>query len=179
MRWVIWIFPDVVTAVVTRDLADDGVTTSQGLATDGDALYAVGLHSESTAGSGRHGDGAGGADSYFGLDDVLCPVAFGGGDIAGQGEVGERGDGDVVGTANAGFEHAAAPYGDAELLGYVVNGDGFGEATDAACLDVDDLPAAEFESCAGVTTVANTLVETDSRVDTMLQSGVEIEVIVP
>jgi hypothetical protein len=67
-----------------------------------------------------------------------------------------------VGAADAGFEHAAAPDGDAELLGDVVDGDGFGEAADAAYLDVDDFAAAKFEGCAGVAAVANALVEADA-----------------
>ena len=143
------------------------------------ALDAIGLDGEAAAGRGGYGDGSVGADGDFGLDDVLRPVAVGGGDVAGEREVRQRGEGDVVGAADAGLEHAAAPDGDAELLGDVVDGDGFGEAADAAYLDVDDLAAAEFEGGARVAAVADALVEADAGLDAALQHGVEVEVVVP
>ena len=54
-------------------------------------------------------------------DDVLLPVALAGGDVAGQDEVGKRGERDVVGAADAGLEHASAPDGDAGGLREVVD----------------------------------------------------------
>src|SRR5580700_7512802 len=80
----------------------------------------------------------------FRIDDVFLPVAFGGGDGSGQAEVLQRGKRDVVGAADAGFEHATAP--DWDLLGVadVVDFHGFAETADPADFDVDDA------ACAGL-----------------------------
>ena len=53
---------------------------------------------------GRDGDGR--------FDDVLFPITMGRRYVAGEREAGEGGHCDVVGSADAGFEHSAAPNGD-------------------------------------------------------------------
>jgi hypothetical protein len=98
---------------------------------------------------------------------------LGGGDIAGEGEVGERGEGDVVGAADAGFEHAAAPDGDVALLAEVVDFEGFGEAADAAEFDVDDAAGVEADGLFGVVGGADALVEADGG----LEGGLELDVV--
>src|ERR1700726_13868 len=102
---------------------DAGVGLEGGFA-DGERLDAVAQHLEASAGGVGHGDLALGAYGDGGLDDVLVPVAAGGGDIAGEREVGQRGERDVVRAADAGLKHTAAPDGNATLGGGVVHGDG-------------------------------------------------------
>ena len=50
------------------------------------------------------------AHRNFRVNDVFGPIALAGGNITGQGESRQRGHGDVVGAADAGLEHAAAPH---------------------------------------------------------------------
>jgi hypothetical protein len=45
------------------------------------------------------------------FDHVFAPVSFARRNVAGQGETFERGNGDVVRSADAGFKHSAAPDG--------------------------------------------------------------------
>src|ERR1700730_2871522 len=61
--------------------------------------------------SGRGGDRnrAAGGDFYRRINDVFLPIALAGRYVSGQRVAGERRDGDVVGSTDAGFEHAAAP----------------------------------------------------------------------
>lgn len=66
-----------------QDSACHGVATTKRLAANRNALNAVGLYGESAARRSGNGDGAGGTDGDLWLDNVLGPVAFGGGDIAG------------------------------------------------------------------------------------------------
>ena len=82
-------------------------------------------------------------------------------------------------AADAGLEHAAAPDRDAALFGGVVDGDGLGEAADAADLDVDDAAGLHVDGGECVAAVANGFVETDAGVEALLQHGVEVEVVVP
>src|ERR1017187_6175678 len=79
-----------------------------------------------------------------GRDDVLLPVALTGGDVAGEHEVGQAGEGDVVGAPDAGLQHAAAPDRDAGGLGDIVHAFGLAESGDPAELDVDDAAGAQL-----------------------------------
>ena len=110
---------------------------------DGEGGYAILAGSEAYAGGLRDLDCALGSYGYFGRDYVFVPVAFAGGDVAGEREIGERGQRDVLGTADAGFEHAAAPDGDAVLLTKIVNAPPEGVAADAPELYVDDFAGPE------------------------------------
>ena len=82
-------------------------------------------------------------------------------------------------SADAGLQHSTAPDRDAVALGYVVDGDGLGEAAYAAYLDVQDAAAAELQGCLGVAAVAYALVQADGRLEALLELGVEIKVVVP
>jgi len=148
------------------------VTDSEGLNAALDDLKAT------TNGVG-HYDLSSAADGDGRLDDVLLPVTAGGGDIAGQREVGQGRERNVVGTADAGLEHAAAPDRNAPLGGRVVNGDGFAEAADSPALDVDDAAGFHVDRGESVAAVADGLVEADGGVEALLQQGVEVEVVVP
>ena len=54
-------------------------------------------------------------------DDVALPIALARRDVAGQHEIRQRGERDVVRAADARFEHAAAPDRDAVRLGDIVH----------------------------------------------------------
>jgi hypothetical protein len=88
-------------------------------------------------------------------------------------------EGDVVGTADAGLEHAAAPDGDPTLGRRVMDGDGLGEASYATDFDVDDAAGVHVDGGEGVAAVAYGFVEADRGVEALLQHGVEVEVVVP
>ena len=48
-------------------------------------------------------------DGDFRFDEVFCPVALAGRNIAGQRVAGKRGNSNIVSAADAAFKHAAAP----------------------------------------------------------------------
>ena len=122
--------------------------------------------------------GAVGRDGYFGGDYVLVPVAGAGGDIAGERKIGKCGHGDVVGAANAGFEHAATPDRDIQF---------FWQrswmrlrlemAADPAELDVDDFAGAESDGGFCLFIGVNTFVKADGRLETFLDVYVAEEIV--
>ena len=105
------------------------------------------------------------------------PVAGGGADVAGQSEIGLRGHGDVVSAADAGFEHASAPDGDGVFLAEIVDAAGFVVATDAAKFDVDDFAGAESDGGFGLFVGVDALIETDRRLNGLLDFDVAEEVV--
>src|SRR5271170_4405130 len=117
-------------------------------------------------------------DFHFRLDDVFGPVAAAGGDVAGEGEIWQRGHGDVVRAADAGFQHSAAPDGYGFLLAEIVNAAGWGVAADAAQFYIDDLAGADFDGGAGMLDIVNAFVEADRRIELALQRGVGVNVVV-
>src|SRR5207253_1421785 len=149
------------------------------VAANGEGLDAIALYFEAAADRGWHDDLAFGADGDSGFDDVLRPVTAGSGDVTGKREVGQRGEGDVVGAADSGLEHAAAPDGDSPFGGGVVNAYRLAEAADAADLDVDDAAGFHIDGGEGVAAVADGFVETDVGFEAFLEHGVEVEVVVP
>src|ERR1700723_977120 len=146
---------------------------------DGELLDEVGADLVAAPGRVGNGNFAGRRNGDLGLDDVFTPVAPGCGDIAWQGEVFQRREGDVMGAADARLEHTAAPDWDAALLGRVVDGDGFGKSPHAAKLDVDDLAGLHLDGGQSVTAVVNGFVEADGGLQALLQQGVVEEVVVP
>src|SRR5690606_42166501 len=80
----------------------------------------------------------------FGVDDVSCPVAAARREVAGQAEVGEGSERDVVGAADAALQHPAAPYRDAVGRAEVVDGARGGEPPYPSRFDVDDAAASEI-----------------------------------
>lgn len=99
---------------------------------EGERGYAILARDKADAGGGGDLDRTLGIDGYFGGDDVFVPVSLAGGDVAGKREIGESGHGDVLGAADAGFEHPTTPDGDGILLAEVVNAFCLEEAADAA-----------------------------------------------
>jgi hypothetical protein len=75
---------------------------------------------------------------YFGLDDVLNPVALACGDISGIDKSRERRHRDVVCSTNTGFEHASAPYRDAIFEAVSLDAASNGVTTYTAEFDVDN-----------------------------------------
>src|SRR3984885_8457209 len=69
---------------------------------------------------------------HFRIDDVFLPVSLRGRDVSGQAEILQRRQRDVVGPADAGFEHAPAPdrnsLGEADFVDLL----GFAKATHAS-----------------------------------------------
>ena len=119
-----------------------------------------------------------GVVSTGGLDDVALPVALAGRDIAGQHEIRQRGERDVVRAPDAGFQHAAAPHRDAGGLRDIVHALGLAESAHAAQLDVDDAAGAQADGLLGVVRGADALVQADGRLELGLQRGVVDDVVV-
>src|SRR5438270_347113 len=67
----------------------------------------------------------------FRRNDVFRQVTLAGRHVAREREIWQRGQGNVVRTPDAGFEHAAAPYGNAILLAKIVNAPRHREAAHA------------------------------------------------
>src|SRR5690242_459743 len=82
-------------------------------------------------------------------------------------------------TPDATLEHAAAPDWNIVCLCHIVNGNRFAEATHASDFDVDDSAGAQFNRSSSATRMVNRLVETDARLQCLLQAGVKIKIIVP
>src|SRR5271163_1742227 len=99
------------------------------------------------------------SDFHFRLDDVFGPVAAASGDIAGQREIRQRGHGDVVRAADAGFEHAAAPDGDGFLLAEIVDAAGGGVPANATEFHIDDFAGSDFDGGAGMLDIMDAFVE--------------------
>src|SRR5215469_2015895 len=125
------------------------------------------------------GDDALRRHDYFGFDDVIFPIALRGRDVAWQLEIQKCRECHIVGAANSGFEHAAAPHGYGEALGDVVHCDGVGEAANAPYFDVDDATGAKLERGFRVARAADGFVEAYRGFYRFLQAGVEVEVVVP
>src|SRR5712664_1817735 len=130
--------------------------------------------------SGRGGDGnrAAGRDFDGRIDEVFFPIAFAGGNVAGQSVAGQGRDGDVANAPDAAFEHATAPDRNVARQAERLDLASAGVAADAAELDVNDARGAEVESSLGITRVANGLVEANRSLQLLLEPGV-IENVVP
>src|ERR1044071_483118 len=130
---------------------------------DGDALDVLEIERVSESGLVADGDGATRRGLDRRLNDVALPVAFAGGNVAGQHEVRQRRHRDIVRATDAGFEHAAAPHRNAGRLRYVVHLLRLGEAADAPQLDIDDAARPHANRLLRVVRRADALVETDGR----------------
>src|SRR5271168_5099182 len=148
------------------------------LAAFGERFDAVQARGVADARRGGNVYGAARRDFYFRLDDVFGPIAAAGGNIAGQREIRQRGHGDVVRAADAGFQHAAAPDGNGFLPAEIVNAAGWGVAADAAQFYIDDLAGADFDGGAGMLNIVNAFVKADGRIELALQRGVGVNVVV-
>ena len=125
----------------------------------------------------RDGDHAGGIHRPLGRHDVALPVAGARADVAGQGEIRERGERDVAGAANAALQHAAAPDGDRVAPAEVVDRPGLREAADPSGLDVHDPSGPQGEHILGRVGVRNRFVEADRRRQPVLELRVPAQVV--
>ena len=145
---------------------------------DGDAADEIVIELVAEAGLVANRDGAVRRGFHRGLDDVALPVALAGRDIAGQHEIRQRGERDVVRAADARFQHAAAPHRNAGGLRDIVHALRFGEAAHAAQLDIDDAAGAQSDRLLGVMRGADAFVQADGRLQLRLQLGVIDDVVV-
>src|SRR5438270_13318675 len=99
--------------------------STDGLLADRDAADVVMVQRIPKARIVADDDGAPRRGFDSGLNDVLLPIALAGGDVAGQHEVGEGGESDIMRAADAGFKHATAPDRDAGRLCNIVEALGF------------------------------------------------------
>jgi len=143
----------------------------------GEGVDEVAAGLEPYAGGGGDLNGAVWSYGDFGGDDVLVPVTFAGGDVARKREIRKCGHGDVVGAADAGFEHATAPDGNVFGLAEIVDAAGFVVAADAAEFNVDDFTGAESGGGFGLFVGVDALIETDGRLDRFLDFDVTEEVV--
>src|SRR5205814_8339293 len=94
-------------------------------------------------------------------------------------EVWERGQRNIVGPANTGFEHASAPDGNIALETLVMEGDGFGEPTNPANFNINDPARTERDCLFCVAAVADGFIEANRSFQLPLEFGVVKNVIVP
>src|SRR5579864_2914398 len=80
---------------------------------------------------------------------------------------------------NAGFEHAAAPHGNAVALANVVNGDGFAESAQAPDFDIDNAAGAQLDGSFGIAGLANRFVEANRGFQLALQLRMLKDVVIP
>src|SRR5260370_20930282 len=104
----------------------------------GELLDAIKARGIANSWRGGHTDGAFWRDLDFRLDDVFGPIAAARGDVSGQREIRQRGHGDVVRAADAGFEHATAPDRGGFRLAEMVDAARGGGAADACDCAIDD-----------------------------------------
>src|SRR2546425_991153 len=109
-------------------------------------------------------------DAYLGFNDVFLPVTLRRGNIPRQVEIRERGEGNVMGAANSGFQHTPAPHRDAVALGDVVNLNGLGKSADAADLDIDDSAGTALQSECRGPRMHDRFIEANSGAELLLQA---------
>src|SRR5690606_4755111 len=121
----------------------------------------VNLHAE--AGGGGNVDGTIIRIQCKGRGNVILIVASGGGDVAGEGEAGQGGQGQLRGAADASFQHAAAPHRHVVRAAEVVHLARLAPAGDAGRLDVDDIAGADGQGKAGVVCGVDAFVQAEGR----------------
>src|SRR5260370_14941320 len=104
-------------------------------------------------------------------------MAFAGGHIAGEGEIGKRRECDIVRPADAGFEHPAAPHRNPVLLAEIVDAPRYGVAANPAQLDVDDLARAQLDGGARLLFRVNALVQANRAVQLFLHLTAAVELV--
>src|ERR1035441_9158721 len=99
--------------------------------------------------------------------------------IAGQAEVLQRRERDILGASDASLQHSATPDGNIVGLAKVVDLQRFGESAHAADLDVDDAAGAGFNREGGAAHADDRFVEADRGAQFLLQARVVVDVVVP
>src|SRR5450432_2524449 len=114
---------------------------------------------------------------HFRFNNILCPIAFAGGDVAGQREIRKCGERDVVRASDARFQHAAAPHRHGGALAQIMNALRDAEAAHTAQLDIYNFARAERDGGPGLLFRVDALVETDGGVQFFLQLDVAVEIV--
>src|SRR6266568_8164969 len=170
-------------AVITRGLGARRLAVS--ILTNSDQMFfsnrkffdALAARFETDAGTRGYANRTLRRDRNFRIDDVFIPVAFAGSNITREGEIGKGRECDIVRAADAGFEHAAAPDGDAVTLAEIVDAPRNGVTADTAKLDVDDLAGAQFDGGTRLLFRMNALIQTNWGVEFLLKFDVAVEVV--
>src|SRR5260370_14114090 len=121
------------------------------------------------AGTGGHANRPLRGDGHFGIDDVFGPVTLAGGDVAGQRKVSQGGESNIVRSADAGFEQAAAPHRNAVIAAEIMDAPRRSKSTHAAQLHINDAAGAQRDGGLGVLFAVDALVEADRRLESALQ----------
>src|SRR6266478_1662763 len=108
-------------------------------------------------------------DRYLRFDNVLAPVAFAGGDISRQREIGKRRERDVMDAADTRLQHTSAPDRHAVLLAKVVNEARLREAPDTSQLDIDNAASSESNRGTRLPFGMHTFVEANRRDEFVLE----------
>src|SRR5208282_3545072 len=107
---------------------------------------------------------------------IVDKPARGGLDIGGVLAVGQRGQVNAVGLAQAEFRHGANPAGDALLVAKVVDGPGRTQPAHALDLEVDDPTGSPADGLGGQFVGLGGLVEADRGAYRFLQPGQSVQV---
>src|SRR5579864_6904231 len=110
-------------------------------------------------------------------NNVFCPVALAGRHVAGQREIRQRRERNVVRAPDAGLQHPAAPHRDAVLLADVVNVTRHGESAHTAKLYIDDLARAQFHGRARLLFGMHAFIQANWSFEPLLKLDVTINVI--
>src|SRR6266849_2089499 len=113
------------------------------------------------------------------FDNVFFPITRARRDVARQRESLERSHRDVVRAANAGFQHAAAPYGNLLFAGDVFNFLRLSMPAHAPELYVNDAASAEGDRVSRILRRFHRLVQTNRSLNLLLQFRVVKDVVVP
>src|SRR5438105_427831 len=161
--------------------ASKGAASTHGLAQDlapnGEPLDAVAPRLVTDTRAWGHANSSLWRDGHFGIDDVFGPIALAGRDVAGQREIRERGERDIVRAADSGFEHAAAPDGNAVILAEIVDAPRRRESAHAAELHIDDAAGAQRNGSLRVLFGMDALVEADRSHELALQFGMAPDIV--
>src|ERR1700730_2666384 len=125
----------------------------------------------------RNANGALQGHFHLRLNHILGPVTAARGDVAGEREISERRQGDVMRAAYPGFEHPPAPDRNLLRLATIVNLARSSVPAHAAKLDVDNPTGAQFDRRAGMLIGMDAFIETDRGLKFSLKFRVAVEVV--
>src|SRR5258705_8406985 len=168
------------TSTGTRRSGSNTVNLVRGqrFATDGEVVHPVHVHCDpQPLPIAWYLDGAGPIHRPFRRYDVPFPVAGARADISRNGEVGKRGEGDVVRAANTALQHPAAPDRHTVPRAQVVDRDRSGEAAYSTRLDIDDASCREGDHVLRALEAGDGFVEADGRRQAPLQRRMPYEIV--
>ena len=114
----------------------------------------------------------------FRIDYIRGEVAPACGHVTRQREIRQGREVDIVGTADAAFQHATVPDGNGVSCGQIVDLDGLGVPADPPWLDVDHPAGSELDGFRGAADGVQRLIQADRRAEAGLQPGMVADVVV-